>query len=211
MPWLSKVSAVVESWFPGARGGEAIAEVLTGKVNPSGRLPVTFPQDEQQLPRPQLTNAQDVDYNIEGAAVGYKWFDEKNFQPLFPFGFGLSYTAFGYSDLHVNAQGDGVTVSFKVTNTGKRAGMDTPQVYVDMPANSGEAPRRLVGFQKVSLQPGQSTMVTVTVDPRLLATFDVTGHAWHVAAGNYPIQVGRSSRDFVLSGQARVAAAHIAP
>ena len=211
MPWLSKVNAVVEAWFPGAGGGEAIAAVLTGKVNPSGRLPVTFPQDEQQLPRPQLTNAQDVDYNIEGAAVGYKWYDEKNLQPLFPFGFGLSYSKFGYSDLHVNAQGDRVTVSFKVTNSGQRTGMDTPQVYVGMPAGSGEAPRRLVGFEKVTLQPGQSTTITVTIDPRLLATFDVPGHQWQVAAGSYPIQVGHSSREFVLNGQARVAAAHIAP
>jgi beta-glucosidase len=211
MPWLSKVSAVVESWFPGARGGEAIAEVLTGKVNPSGRLPVTFPQSEQQLPRPQLTNANDVDYNIEGAAVGYKWFDEKHLQPLFPFGFGLSYSSFNYSDLHVGTQGDRVTVTFKVTNTGARAGMDTPQVYLGMPTNSGEAPRRLAGFQKVALRPGQSTNVTVTIDPRLLATFDAQGHQWQVAAGNYPIQVGHSSRDFVLNGEARVAAAHIAP
>ena len=118
---------------------------------------------------------------------------------------------FSYSDLHVNTQGDRVTVSFKVTNTSSRAGMDTPQVYVGMPANSGEAPRRLIGFQKVALQPGQSTTVTVTVDPRLLAIFDVPGHQWQVAAGNYPIQIGHSSRDFVLNGEAHVAAAHIAP
>jgi beta-glucosidase len=211
MPWLSKVSAVVEAWYPGARGGEAIANVLVGKVNPSGRLPVTFPQDEQQLPRPVITNAQDVDYNIEGAAVGYKWFDEKKLEPLFPFGFGLSYSKFGYSDLHVDSNGDHVTVSFKVTNQGSRAGMDTPQVYVGMPADSGEAPHRLAAFQKVSLQPGQSQTVTVTIEPRLLATFDAQGHQWQVAAGSYPIQVGHSSRDFELNGSANVAAAHIAP
>jgi beta-glucosidase len=211
MPWLSKVSAVVEAWYPGARGGEAIAGVLTGKVNPSGRLPVTFPKDEQQLPRPQLTTANEVDYNIEGAAVGYKWYDEKKLEPLFPFGFGLSYSHFGYSDLHVSAQGDHVAVSFKVTNLGDRAGMDTPQIYVGMPANSGEAPRRLVGFQKVALEPKQSRTVTVTVDPRLLATFDVQADKWKVAAGSYPIQVGHSSRDFVLNASAHVAAAEIAP
>jgi beta-glucosidase len=211
MPWLSKVSAVVEAWFPGARGGEAIANVLTGKVNPSGRLPVTFPQNEQQLPRPVITNEQDVNYNIEGAAVGYKWFDEKKLEPLFPFGFGLSYSKFGYSNLHVNSYGDHVTVSFKVTNLGSRAGMDTPQVYVGMPADSGEAPRRLAGFDKVSLQPGQSQTVTVTIDPRLLAVFDPPAHQWQVAAGNYPIQVGHSSRDFVLNGSATVTAASIAP
>lgn len=211
MPWLSKVSAVVEAWYPGARGGEAIANVLTGKVNPSGRLPVTFPQDEQQLPRPQITQAQEVDYNIEGAAVGYKWFDEKHLQPLFPFGFGLSYSRFDYSDLHVGVQGDHVTVSFTVSNAGSRAGMDTPQVYVGMPADSGEAPRRLAGFQKVALQPGQRRIVTVTIDPRLLAIFDVKAHRWQVVAGSYPIQVGHSSRDFALHGKANVAAATMAP
>jgi beta-glucosidase len=211
MPWLSKVNAVVEAWYPGARGGEAIAEVLTGKINPSGRLPITFPQDEQQLPRPQITNAQEVDYNIEGAAVGYKWYDEKKLEPLFPFGFGLSYSHFGYTDLHVNTQGDHVTVSFRVSNLGDRAGMDTPQVYVGMPANSGEAPRRLAGFQKVSLQPGQSRTVTVTIDPRLLAVFDEHANQWQITAGSYPIVIGHSSRDFVLNGAASVAAARMAP
>ncbi|GGA08749.1 beta-glucosidase family protein [Dyella caseinilytica] len=211
MPWLSKVSAVVEAWYPGARGGEAIANVLTGKVNPSGRLPVTFPQDEQQLPRPVITNEQDVNYDIEGAAVGYKWFDEKKLEPLFPFGFGLSYSKFGYSDLHVSSHGDRVTVSFKVTNLGDRAGMDTPQVYVGMPANSGEAPRRLAGFEKVSLQPGQSRTMTLTIDPRLLAVFNAQAHQWQVAAGSYPIQVGHSSRDFVLNRNVTVTAANIAP
>lgn len=211
MPWLSKVGAVVEAWFPGARGGEAIAGVLTGKVNPSGRLPVTFPQDEQQLPRPQITNALEVDYNIEGAAVGYKWFDKKNLQPLFPFGFGLSYSRFDYSDLHVSTQGDRVTVSFKVSNVGQREGKDVPQVYVSLPSGGGEAPHRLAGFEKVSLQPGQSRTVSVTIDPRLLATFDVPGHQWKIAAGSYPIQVGHSSRDFVLNGAATVAAATMAP
>ena len=211
MPWLSKVDAVVEAWFPGARGGEAIAGVLTGKINPSGRLPVTFPQDEQQLPRPQITNALEVDYNIEGAAVGYKWFDKKNLQPLFPFGFGLSYSRFDYSDLHVSAQGDHVTVSFKVSNVGQREGKDVPQVYVSLPGDLGEAPHRLAGFEKVSLQPGQSRTVSVTIDPRLLATFDVPGHQWKIAAGSYPIEIGHSSRDFVLKGEATVAAATMAP
>ena len=211
MPWLSKVDAVVEAWFPGARGGEAIAGVLTGKINPSGRLPVTFPQDEQQLPRPQITKALDVDYNIDGAAVGYKWFDKKNLQPLFPFGFGLSYSRFDYSDLHVSAQGDHVTVSFKVSNVGPHEGKDVPQVYVSLPGDLGEAPHRLAGFEKVSLQPGQSRTVSVSIDPRLLATFDVQGHQWKIAAGSYPIEVGHSSRDFVLKGEATVAAATMTP
>ena len=216
MPWLSKVGAVVEAWYPGARGGEAIADVLSGKVNPSGRLPVTFPMDENQLPRPQITDANQVDYNIEGAAVGYKWFDEKKLEPLFPFGFGLSYSQFDYSDLRVSThsdhkRGDQVSVSFKVTNHSDRAGMDTPQVYLDMPVTSGEAPHRLAGFEKVALQPGQSRTVTITIDPRLLAVFDVPANQWQITAGSYPIQVGHSSRDLVLKGQATVTAAQIAP
>lgn len=211
MPWLAKAGAVVDAWYPGAGGGEAIANVLTGKVNPSGRLPVTFPKDELQLPRPVITNEQSVNYNIDGAAVGYKWYDEKKLEPLFPFGFGLSYSKFGYTDLRVNSYGDHVTVSFKVTNLGSRAGLDTPQVYVGLPAGTNEVPRRLAGFEKVSLQPGQSQTVTVSIDPRLLAIFDTQAHQWLVAAGNYPVQIGHSSRDFALSGQAKVSAANIAP
>lgn len=200
MPWLKDVGAVLQAWFPGTSGGEAIARVLTGEVDASGRLPVTFPASEAQLPRPKLDGDPKkpddlfaVDYSIEGAAVGYKWFDKKGLSPLFPFGHGLSYTSFAYSDLTTSTQGGALTVAFKVTNIGKRAGKDVPQVYVSPKAGGWEAPRRLAGFEKVELAPGASKTVTLAVDPRLLATWDDKAHGWKVAAGDYEVQLGASS------------------
>jgi beta-glucosidase len=210
MPWLPKVAAVLEAWYPGARGGEAVADVLIGRTDPSGRLPITFPRDERQLPRAVVTGGASVDYDIEGAAVGYKWFDRQKLAPLFPFGYGLSYTRFAYSDLKVSA-GHRVVVSFVVRNTGTRAGMDTPQVYVDMPTTDGEAPRRLAGFDKVGLRPGEQATVSMTLDPRLFAVFDVARDRWSIAAGRHAIEVGHSSRDFVLHGDVSMKATSLAP
>lgn len=210
MPWLSNVSAVLEAWYPGARGGEAIADVLSGRTDPSGRLPVTFPRDERQLPRPVLAGGASVNYHIEGAAVGYKWFDRQKLDPLFPFGDGLSYTRFAYSNLKVR-MGARVTVSFVVRNVGTRAGMDVPQVYVDMPTTDGEAPRRLAGFDKVDLKPGAQATVTMTIDPRLFAVFDVAADRWRIAAGRYTVEAGHSSRDLALRGGVDLPAASIQP
>jgi beta-glucosidase len=217
MPWLSKVGAVVEAWFPGTNGGEAIARVLAGEVNPSGHLPITFPQSADQLPRPVVDGDPakpedffDVNYDIEGAAVGYKWFDQKGHAPLFAFGHGLSYSTFGYSDLKASVAGDKLTVSFTVKNTGKTAGKDVPQVYVGPKAGAGwEAPRRLAGFKKVDLAPGASAKVSVTVDPRLLATFDSKAKTWNIAAGAYEVSLGASSRDLTAKADVTVAAAKL--
>ena len=214
MPWLPKVGAVVEAWYAGTNGGEAIARVLTGEVNPSGRLPITFPQSAEQLPRQTIDcdpakpeDFCDVNYDIEGAAVGYKWFDQKGHAPLFAFGHGLSYSSFGYSDLKTSVVGDKLTVSFKVTNTGKAAGKDVPQVYVGPKTGSGwEAPRRLGGFKKVDLAPGASTSVSVSVDPRLLATFDSKAKTWNIAAGAYEVSLGASSRDLGAKADVTLAA-----
>jgi beta-glucosidase len=210
MPWLPHVAAVLEAWYPGARGGQAIADVLSGRVNPSGRLPITFPRDEQQLPRPILAGGAKVDYDIEGAAVGYKWFDRRNIDPLFPFGHGLSYTHFAYSGLHVR-KGRRVTVSFMVRNVGSRVGMDTPQIYLDMPASTGEAPRRLAGFDKIRLRPGERRAVSVAIDPRLFGVFDVGANRWRIDAARYVIEVGHSSRDRVLHGDIDMQSASVAP
>lgn len=201
MPWLADVGAVLQAWYPGTNGGEAIARVLTGEVDASGRLPVTFPRDVMQLPRPKLDGDPkspyaplDVDYTIEGAAVGYKWFDKQGHQPLFPFGHGLSYTRFDFSDLKA-ADVDGVlTVSFSVKNTGERAGKAVPQVYVSPKAGGWEAPQRLAGFKKIELAPGASARVTLTVDRRLLSVWDSQAHGWSVAAGDYEVTLGASSR-----------------
>jgi beta-glucosidase len=213
MPWLSKVGGVVEAWYPGSEGGEAIARVLTGEVDASGRLPVTFPAALDQLPRPVLDGDPKkpddlfaVDYTIEGAAVGYKWFDKKGHQPLFAFGHGLSYTTFAYDNLKAEAKSDGLTVSFDVKNTGKRTGKAVPQVYVSPKAGGWEAPQRLAGFRKVELAPGATTRVTLTVDPRLLATWDDKAHGWSVASGAYTVALGASSRDTAAKADVTVAA-----
>jgi beta-glucosidase len=213
MPWLSKVGGVVEAWYPGSEGGEAIARMLTGEIDASGRLPVTFPASLAQLPRPVLDGDPktpdalfEVDYTIEGAAVGYKWFDKKGHQPLFAFGHGLSYTTFAYSNLKATTAGGVVTVSFDVKNTGARAGKAVPQVYVSPKAGGWEAPQRLAGFKKLDLAPGASANVRLTVDPRLLAVWDAKAHGWSVAAGDYTVTLGASSRDPAAKANVAVAA-----
>jgi beta-glucosidase len=201
MPWAAHVPAIVEAWYPGRAGGKAIANVLTGRVNPSGHLPVTFYASEAQLPRPvrpgmnSEMDAFTLPYT-EGAAVGYKWVDKNSLQPLFPFGHGLSYTKFSYGKPSATASGDDtILVSVPVTNAGAVAGMDVAQVYVS-PANGGwEAPKRLGTWVKVSLAPGQTATVSNKIDPRVVATFDEASHQWRIAPGTYRIMVGASSQD----------------
>jgi len=199
MPWLNKTSAVLEAWYPGTSGGEAIARVLFGAVNPSGHLPATFPASEQQLPRPTLDGdrkneekAFAVDYS-EGAAVGYKWFDLKGLKPLFPFGHGLSYTTFAYAGLGAKVQDGKLHVRFKVTNTGKVAGKAVPQVYASPLAAKWEAPKRLAGWDKVALQPGESKEVEVTVEPRVLGMFDESSKTWNIAKGQYKLVLAKDA------------------
>jgi beta-glucosidase len=214
MPWLEAVSAVLEAWYPGSSGGEAIADVLFGDVNPAGRLPITFPASLEQLPRPKLDDTSDpsrdvgsqshalqgfdVDYDIEGADVGYRWFARTGAKPLFPFGHGLSYTRFGYSDLEVTG-GDTLRISFSVTNEGERAGKDIPQVYVA--DRAGTKGLRLIGWGNVSLAPGETRRVEVVADPRVLGDWSTQRRAWQVRAGDYTVNVGRASDRADLSGQ----------
>ena len=201
MPWAARVPAIVEAWYPGRAGGRAIVNVLTGRVNPSGRLPATFPASESQLPRPVKPggNTETESFQLpyaEGAAVGYKWFDRQNLQPLFPFGYGLSYTSFALGTPVAAANRDGsVTVRVPVRNTGPRRGMEVAEVYVSPVAGGWEAPKRLGGYRKVDLAPGASQTVQVTIDPRLLAIFDEASHQWRIAPGAYRVMAGESSRD----------------
>ncbi|WP_076071301.1 beta-glucosidase [Sphingomonas montana] len=199
MPWLSKVGAVLEAWYPGTSGGEAIARVLTGEVNPSGRLPVTFPASVAQLPRPVIEGDVKLDadahpmgnYDIEGAAVGYKWFEKTGAKPLFPFGYGLSYTTFTMRGLRVAKNGGAVTATFTVRNSGLRDGKATAQLYV---AGKGwEAPRRLGGFQKVDLKAGAEQTVTVPIDIRTLSTFDTASQKWVMASKDFSISLSDSA------------------
>ncbi|WP_242186620.1 glycoside hydrolase family 3 C-terminal domain-containing protein [Sphingomonas sp. CARO-RG-8B-R24-01] len=194
MPWIDRVGAVVEAWYPGTAGGAAIANVLTGKVNPSGRLPVTFPRGVDQLPDPALPHSGDVRYR-EGAAVGYKWFDAKAIKPLFAFGHGLSYTRFASGGLKAGVANGAIAASFTVRNTGPRAGASVAQIYVAPVAGGWEAPKRLGGFAKVDLAAGASRTVSVNVDPRLLATWDEAGHQWRIAGGAYRVTLADSAMD----------------
>ncbi len=208
MPWSDRVPAIVEAWYPGRAGGEAIANVLAGKVNPSGHLPVTFPRSLDQLPWPGEPRTGDVVYS-EGAAVGYKWFDREGHEPLFPFGHGLSYTSFSFGDLEVEREGDGLEASVEVTNRGDRAGAEVVQVYVG--GEGWEAPRRLGGFAKVALAPGETKRVEIPIDPRLLATWNTASPGWTRAAGSYTVTVGHSSRDLGESVAIELPAGHLPP
>jgi beta-glucosidase len=210
MPWLSAVQGVMEAWYPGAAGGEAIARLLYGTVDPSGHLPITFPASEVQLPRPVIPLGQHVDYVIEGAAVGYKWFAERHETPLFPFGYGLSYTTFALSHLAVTG-GERPRITLDVANTGSVAGQAVPQVYAVLPEGSSATPFRLVGFAKVALAPGQRRTVVMTVDPRLLAAFDTKGDDWRLACGVYTFRTGFSSADLPAATSLGLAKARLAP
>ena len=212
MPWLDNVGAVLEAWYPGAAGGEAIARLLYGEVDPAGRLPVSWPRNEAQLPRPQIPGAglasiglppqgqpaEHVDYNIEGADVGYRWYQRKGIEPLFPFGYGLGYTHFAYSDFTPSIEHGRVVASFTVTNRGSRQGVDVPQLYATLPGN--DTVRRLAGWCRVSLAPGQSAHLHVVADPRLLTHFDGTHQRWQRPAGSYLLQLGHSATDFQGEG-----------
>jgi beta-glucosidase len=201
LPWLDRVSGVVQAWYPGSQGGPAIARILSGAVNPSGHLPVSFPRALEQLPRPEIVGTGlpekqpfDVTYT-EGAAVGYRWYDKQKLEPLLPFGHGLSYTQFAQSALAAHLVQGELDVSFRVANTGKRAGKHVAQIYVSPVAGGWEAPKRLGAFAKLDLAPAANAEQTVRIDPRLLAVYDVARHAWHVAAGDYRVTLATSARD----------------
>ncbi len=214
MPWLNQVAAVLEAWYPGERGGDAIANILFGAVNPSGKLPITFPASVNDLPRPTIaappdqTTVFNVDYTIDGFNVGYKWFDTKNVAPEFPFGFGLSYTTFSIANAqlttNLSSSNPNFQVSFSLTNTGSAAGAEVAQVYLGLPAATAEPPKRLVGWQKVLLQPGQAQSVTIEVDENdsshPLSYWDVNSNSWQVANGDYSVYLGNSSRNVTQVG-----------
>jgi beta-glucosidase len=217
MPWLADVKGVVQAWYPGARGAEAIARLLSGEVNFTAKLPITFPQSLADLPNREVPGIAlpdvpmlgpdgkpltyrdghvrtskppfDIAYP-EGADAGYRWYERKGTKPLFAFGHGLSYTSYAYRDL----KADRDSVTFSVTNTGTRAGEEISQVYAEVPGRS----RRLAGWARTALQPHETKTVTVKLEPLALSTFDAKKHAWTQPRGAYRISVGGASDDTAL-------------
>jgi beta-glucosidase len=213
MPWVDAPAAIVEAWYAGSDGANAVANVLFGSVNPSGKLPNTFPKSEADLPHPTITQPPPISRHFDGAVtpetwakglppfqvvydeglkVGYKWYDAENKPVLFPFGYGLSYTTYRYSGLTVTP-GDKVKVSFKLTNAGTRAGAEIAEVYAALPASAQEPPKRLVGWSKVMLNAGETKTVEVEIDPKYLSIFDDAKNAWSLVPGDYTIMAGGSS------------------
>ena len=215
MPWIDKVSGVLEAWYAGSKGADAVANILFGDINPSAKLPMTFPKSDADLPHPKLVipppGAQGKDavmrtgeakptFSVkydEGLKVGYKWYDAENKTVLFPFGHGLSYTSFEYSGLKV-VPGDDTNVSFMVKNTGQREGAEVAQVYASLP-DSTEPPKRLIGFSKIWLKPGESREVMVPIHAKYLSIFDEAKNAWQLVPGSYTIMVGGSSKELPLT------------
>jgi beta-glucosidase len=207
MPWLDSVKGVLEAWYSGQQDGTAIASVLFGDTNPSGKLPVTFPKSLADVPATTAAQWPGVNGQVqysEGMDVGYRWYDAKNVAPLFAFGSGLSYTTFAFSHLALGPGNLGPngqeTVTANVTNTGKRAGADVVQLYLSEPASAGEPPKQLKGFQKVQLNPGQTKRVQFTLSGHDVSYWDSNAQDWTVAAGHYQVMVGDSSDNLPLAG-----------
>ncbi len=220
MPWIDQVQGIVEAWYAGSSGHKALANVLVGKVNPSAKLAMTFPVSTSELPRPEIPplpaaykklgmaavmgkahNLPPYSVNyFEGAKVGYKWYEAEDKQVLFPFGFGLSYTTYAYSGMNVSESGNHPVVRFSVKNTGKRAGTEIAEVYAALPSAAGEHYRRLVGWERVELQSGESKTVSVTVSPQMLSIYDTQKSGWELLPGRYRFFAGPSSASTPLQG-----------
>jgi beta-glucosidase len=207
MPWLDDVAGVLEAWYPGEEAGNAAASVLFGDVNPSGKLPITFPKRLADTPAStpeQYPGVGGVAVYSEGLNVGYRHYDNRGIEPLFPFGYGLSYTRFRLADLKVTGQPSGpVKATVEATNTGDRHGSEVVQVYVGGADGQAGPPRRLEGFTKVRLDPGERRKVTVDLGPRAFAHWDSDRDAWVQPAGSYLVWAGTSSRDLPLRANVR--------
>jgi beta-glucosidase len=214
MPWSDKVPAILEAWYPGEEDGNAVAAILMGDRNPSGKLPVTFPKQLADLPANTPDQypgvGPDVHYS-EGVLVGYRWFDARKIEPLYPFGYGLSYTTFDYRNLKLSADtlpvaAPTLKVDFDIANTGPVDGAEVAQVYLGLPSQPGapQPPRQLKGFARVTVAPGGIAHASVTLDARAFSYWDTAAHGWKVAPGDYPISVGASSRDLRLQGRVTV-------
>lgn len=215
MPWVDDVPAILATFMPGQEAGNAMADVLFGDANPSGRLPLTFLASESDswlTSEDMYPGVKDSDGNLaahytEGLEMGYRWMDAKNIQPLFAFGHGLSYSSFAYSDLTVTGTvtpTSSATVSFTVTNTAGPAGSDIPQLYLAFPSSAGEPPKLLRGFQKVSLESGGSVRVSLPLSAQDCSIFSNNKDDFELVAGAFTVLVGASSRDILLHGDLTV-------
>lgn len=206
MPWLDKTAAVLEAWYAGSSGADAVTNLLFGDVNPSGKLPMTFPASEKDLPRPTVAQAPKpekngvlsfkVDYDTDGAQVGYKWYETQHKPVLFPFGFGLSYTSFKYDGLTVSP--DGKSAMLTLTNTGKRKGAEVVQIYATIPPSAGEPWKRLVGWAKTELEPGEKRVLQIELEPKAMSVWNETAKRWDRPAGEYRVEAGPSSAELPL-------------
>ncbi|HEV2326659.1 MAG TPA: glycoside hydrolase family 3 C-terminal domain-containing protein [Terracidiphilus sp.] len=211
MPWIDEVAGVIEAWYPGQEDGNAIAAILYGDYDPSAKLPLTFPRSATAIPTASEQQWPGIDGEskyTERLDVGYRWYDATHTAPLFPFGFGLSYTSFRLSHLVVTpaslragngAEGDQVTVRVDVSNTGNRDGAEVVQVYVAQPARNGEPPHQLRAFARVELKSGETRTVSMRLDAHALSVYDAAERKWVSPAGTYEVLVGTSSRDLPLS------------
>jgi beta-glucosidase len=203
-PWVSDVPAILDAFYPGTENGNAIAAIVYGEVNPSGKLPQTFPKSLADMPANTPAQFPGIGLKAkysEQLDVGYRHFDARGIEPLWPFGFGLSYTTFKLGDLEVTPrQATSARVRFSITNTGARTGAEVGQVYVGFPASTGEPPRQLKGFSKLELGPGESGTATVDLPARAFSIYDVAKKGWVQRRGCYTINVGTSSRDLPLRG-----------
>jgi beta-glucosidase len=205
MPWRDKVAGILAAWYPGEQAAQSIAAILTGKANPSGKLPVTFPADETSGPTDRPERFPGVGTTVsydEGLLVGYRWYDAQKIAPLYPFGHGLSYTSFAYKGLKVAQSGPHAwRVTAQVRNSGKRAGAEVAQLYLSLPTAAGEPPRQLKGFQRIALEPGEEAPVTFDLVERDLSIWNEQTGQWQVPAGSFGVSVGGSSRDLPLSAR----------
>jgi beta-glucosidase len=212
MPWLDDVPAVVNAYYAGQEQGATVASILFGDVNPSGKLPITFPRSEAQVPaaNPTLKAADLTTVYAEGIFVGYRAYDQNDLEPLFPFGHGLSYTTFAYDNLQLSADtmaaNEPLTVSIDLTNTGQRAGQEIVQLYIrDLEASVPRPPKELKGFEKVSLLPGETKTISLTIDQGALAFWSEAERAWVAEAGVFEALIGSSSRDIRARAEFRLA------
>jgi beta-glucosidase len=207
MPWLEDVPAVIHAWFPGEQFAPALADVLTGRTEPGGRLPITFPVDESATPiqdREQYPGVDGIATYSEGLLVGYRWYQQQRIKPAYPFGHGLGYTSFDFDDLQVEVTEAGIDVAFRVRNIGARHGKAVPQLYLTYPPGAGEPPAQLKGFDVVRLEPGEARNVKINVPLDDLAIFDERSGSRVVPPELYEIQLGASSAELLAKAERQI-------